>query len=137
MYILIAYKKNINSTAYTLFLRINVTENNFSHMGNRTHDLGTNCLANRRRTLYHYTKFLSKINYVSKCVMGDQSDFSTRELVTLLGATFTHSSSVFMNAMNKLLMIKMGIMEYLPVKIPPTIAHTPVRKCINDLKIKL
>ncbi len=38
---------------YILFLRINVTENNFSHMGNWTHDLGPNRLTHRSRTLYH------------------------------------------------------------------------------------
>ncbi len=32
------------------FLRINVTENNFCHMGNWTHNLDTNCLAQRNVT---------------------------------------------------------------------------------------
>ncbi len=49
-----------------LFLRINVTEKNFWHMGNWTHDRGTNCLAHRSRTPYHYTKFLSlKTKFIS------------------------------------------------------------------------
>ncbi len=49
-----------SNTDNNVFLRINVTEKNFCNMGNRTHDLGTNRLAHRSRTLYHCTKSLSK-----------------------------------------------------------------------------
>ncbi len=49
-------RQDMSVNSYRLFLRINVTEKNFSHMVNRTHDLGTNRLAHRSRTLYHYTK---------------------------------------------------------------------------------
>ncbi len=32
----------------------------FCYMGNRAHDLGTNRLAHRNKTLYHYTKSISR-----------------------------------------------------------------------------
>ncbi len=46
-YIALTYITDIAVT-YILFLRINMTENNFSQMGNRTHDLGINRLAYKR-----------------------------------------------------------------------------------------
>ncbi len=40
-----------------------MTDNNFGHMGNQTHDLGTNSLAHRSRMLIqYYIKFLSQKN---------------------------------------------------------------------------
>ncbi len=51
---------------YILILRINVTETNCCHIGNQTHDLGTNCIAHRSKMLYHYTKSLSqKTKFIS------------------------------------------------------------------------
>ncbi len=41
-----------------------------SHMGNRTHDLGTNHLAHRSRLLYHHTNYLNK-NEVYQCVVAN------------------------------------------------------------------
>ncbi len=38
-------RDGLNTDIIIICLRINVTEKNFWHMGNRTHDLGTNCLA--------------------------------------------------------------------------------------------
>ncbi len=48
-----------------------MTEKDFCHMGNLSHDLGTNRLAHRCRMLYHFTKSLSQKPTVLQCIVAN------------------------------------------------------------------
>ncbi len=58
-----------------------MTEKNFCHMGNQTHDFGTNHLAHRSRMLYHYTKSLSLKVLVHWCIVANPPMCTCHELM--------------------------------------------------------
>ncbi len=60
------YSANKSHVRLILFLRINMTEKNFCHIGNQTHDFGTICLSHRSGMLYHYSK-----SQVHQCIVAN------------------------------------------------------------------